>query len=92
MARMKIKNDPQDMQLEFTLANCRDGGPCLLGQEKRSHRAGWWFERMRQIVERACDWEPAPLPRPVQTFISSVFRQPQIPAPVPVPEEQQVCE
>ncbi len=22
----------------------------------------WWFQRMRQIVDRALDWQPAPQP------------------------------
>jgi hypothetical protein len=26
----------------------------------------WWFQRMRQIVDRALDWQPAPPPRPEQ--------------------------
>jgi hypothetical protein len=26
----------------------------------------WWFQRMRQIVDRALDWKPAPPPRPEQ--------------------------
>jgi hypothetical protein len=26
----------------------------------------WWFQRMRQIVDRALDWPPAPAPQPEQ--------------------------
>jgi hypothetical protein len=26
----------------------------------------WWFRQMRQIVDRALDWQPAPPPRPEQ--------------------------
>jgi hypothetical protein len=26
----------------------------------------WWFQRMRQIVDHALDWQPAPPPRPEQ--------------------------
>jgi hypothetical protein len=29
----------------------------------RSRHAQWWFDAMRQMVDRACDWEP-PRPRP----------------------------
>lgn len=29
---------------------------------KRSHRAQWWFERMREIVAEARDWPPAAPP------------------------------
>ena len=28
----------------------------------RSSRAGWWFERMHKVVDRALDWELAPSP------------------------------
>jgi len=31
-------------------------------------RAQWWFRRMRQIVDSALDWEPAPPPRPEQAL------------------------
>jgi hypothetical protein len=30
------------------------------------HNPQWWFERMRQIVNSALDWQPAPSPRPEQ--------------------------
>ena len=30
------------------------------------HNPQWWFQRMRQIVDRALDWQPAPAPRPEQ--------------------------
>jgi hypothetical protein len=30
----------------------------------------WWFERMRQMVDRALDWQPAPQPRPEQIVFS----------------------
>ena len=31
----------------------------------------WWFDRMRQIVDRALDWQPAPPPRPEQISFSA---------------------
>ena len=30
------------------------------------HSPQWWFQRMRQIADRALDWQPAPPPRPEQ--------------------------
>lgn len=30
------------------------------------HNPQWWFQRMRQIVNSALDWQPAPPPRPEQ--------------------------
>jgi len=29
-------------------------------------RAQWWFRKMRQVVDSALDWQPAPPPRPEQ--------------------------
>lgn len=37
-------------------------------RQTKSTRAQWWFRRMRQIVDRAADWRPAPPPRPVQIW------------------------
>jgi hypothetical protein len=28
----------------------------------------WWFQRMRQIVDHAFDWQPSPPPRPEQIW------------------------
>jgi len=34
--------------------------------QRRIARAQWWFAQMRQVVDRAWDWEPAPPARPEQ--------------------------
>jgi hypothetical protein len=44
-------------------------------RHRRASRAQWWFDVMRQIVDRACDWEPAAPPRPEQIW----FNQPSVP-------------
>jgi len=54
-------------QLELSLANARGCRPQSRRQRHLS-RARWWFERMRQVVDRAIDWPPAPLPPPEQTW------------------------
>ena len=36
--------------------------------ERRHNRARWWFQRMRQVVDLAIDWQPAPRPRPIQIW------------------------
>jgi hypothetical protein len=36
----------------------------------RSRRAGWWFEKMRRVVDSALDWEPAPQARPEQRWLA----------------------
>jgi hypothetical protein len=44
-------------------------------------RAMWWFERMREVVDQAIDWSPAPPPPPEQILFPDVSRR-----------EQQICE
>jgi hypothetical protein len=44
------------------------------GGERRRSRASWWFQRMREIVDRACDWEPMLAPRPEQTWFPNAHR------------------
>ena len=46
---------------------CRGiGGPA---REGRIARAAWWFAQMREVVERAMDWNPVGEPRPEQIWI-----------------------
>ena len=33
-------------------------------------RARWWFEQMHRVVDRACDWQPAPPARPDQSYLA----------------------
>jgi hypothetical protein len=61
-------------QLELSLASARAGRP-MDRRQRRLSRAQWWFERMRQAVDRAMDWEPAPPVRPEQTWFANVQRQ-----------------
>jgi len=60
--KMKINS-----QLEFSHLN---GHGCLSLErpQRRPQRAAFWFARMRQVVERAIDWRPAPPPRPEQVW------------------------
>jgi hypothetical protein len=46
-------------QLELGLAGANR---CLrvAQRERRLNRANWWFDQMRQVVDRAFDWKPAP--------------------------------
>jgi hypothetical protein len=46
--------------------------------ERRISRAKWWFAHMRQIVDRAMDWEAAAEPRPEQTWLPGAHRHAQI--------------
>lgn len=86
-------------QLELSLTKARGCRP-LSARQRRLSRARWWFERMRQTVESALDWQPTPPGRPEQTWFPNACRQvpgaPTVtPTPAPRPpkhEESQLCE
>ncbi len=44
-------------------------------RERRMTRAKWWFTNMRQIVDRAMDWQAEAEPRPEQTWLPEANRQ-----------------
>jgi hypothetical protein len=54
-------------QMELSLEKARVC-PSLNRRQRRLNRANWWFERMREVVDRAFDRQPAPAPRPEQTW------------------------
>jgi len=47
-------------------------------REGRIQRAAWWFAHMRQLVDRAVDWQPAGEPRPEQIWLPGSQRQLQV--------------
>jgi hypothetical protein len=56
-------------QMELTLT----GKPMRRSRQARQNRrqrAQWWFARMRQVVEGAMEWRPAPVARPEQVYMS----------------------
>jgi len=55
-------------QLELEIGQIRGALPAGVRQRRRT-RAHWWFEQMRQVVDRAFDWQPTPEPRPRQTWL-----------------------
>jgi hypothetical protein len=86
-----------DAQLELSLENLRNRSSNGGSRRPAANTRRWWFERMREIVERARDWEPAPPPRPEQTSFGPLYRQAAIAALAPAGtgadrEEQLVCE
>jgi len=85
-----------DGQLELSFGNGR-GGLRLSARQRRRSRAHWWFERMRQLVDRALYWEPLPPPRPEQIWFPGSHRPVGQPAQAPSPSastgnERQICE
>jgi hypothetical protein len=89
-------NDAQ-LELSFGNAALRMG---LTPRQRRLSRANWWFERMRQLVDHAFEWQPAPEPRPEQIWFPGAHRQIQAGAEAnaapgaaaPAREEHHVCE
>jgi hypothetical protein len=44
-------------------------------REGRISRAAWWFAQMREVVERAMDWNAVGEPRPEQIWIPGAIRE-----------------
>jgi hypothetical protein len=44
--------------------------PCrsVKRSQRRQGRANWWFQQMREVVDKAIDWQPAPPARPEQIY------------------------
>jgi hypothetical protein len=79
--------EPQ-LELGFAAAEaCRSVGQ----HPRRQSRASWWFQRMRQIVDLACDWQPVPPARPEQIWFPNTHRTVSL-APPSNAEQQQICE
>ncbi len=55
------------LELSFGARRLRRLSPAARRSSFRSPQ--WWFQRMRQIVDAALDWEAAPPPRPEQTSL-----------------------
>ena len=57
-------------QLEMTFDGSTRFRPEI--RPRRQSRGRWWFARMRQVVDQALDWRPAPTPRPEQIQLALV--------------------
>ena len=77
-------------QLELAFAAATARPPAGRGQ-RRISQAAWWFQRMRQVVDRACDWQPARAPRPEQIWLPNGYRTVAL-APELNPDHRQICE
>jgi hypothetical protein len=63
-------------QLEFSLGKTGPGN-VTVQRQRRLRRARWWFEQMREVVDRALDRSPAPLPSAEQIYFP-LRREPQV--------------
>jgi hypothetical protein len=43
--------------------------PRVARRARRLNRANWWFDQMRQVVDRAFDWPAAPRFQPEQFWL-----------------------
>jgi hypothetical protein len=75
-------------QLELSFGKARGCQP-MDRRQRHLNRANWWFERMRHVVNRAFDWQPAPLLRPEQIWFAGAV--PAGPA-ASSQDERQICE
>ena len=64
-----------DTQLELRLAAQRLTPSTRATRHPSPFTSRWWFQQMRQIADSAFDWQPAPPPRPEQTWLPGTHRQ-----------------
>jgi hypothetical protein len=62
-------------QLELSLDSQRATRLSRASRRPSTFTSRWWFERMRQIVDCAFDWQTAPRPRPEQIWFPGTHRQ-----------------
>ena len=66
--RAKHNMNTLNAQLELGFGNVRTRTSTAARNSRRA-RAQWWFHQMRDVVNRALDWQPAPEPRPEQIWL-----------------------
>jgi|APCry1669188970_1035186.scaffolds.fasta_scaffold255436_1 hypothetical protein len=64
-----------DTQLELSLEGVRVTQSRRRNRQPSNFTSRWWFQRMRQIVDCAFDWQPAQEPRPEQIWLPGTHRQ-----------------
>jgi hypothetical protein len=62
-------------QMELSLGNQRMAESPRANGRAPARASRWWFQRMRQVVDRAFDWQPAPPPRPEQIWLPGTHRR-----------------
>lgn len=63
----------EQMELELAAANrC----PGAARRDSRLTRATWWFDQMRQVVDRAFEWPAAPRLQPEQIWLGDGSQRP----------------
>jgi hypothetical protein len=55
-------------QMELVLAKSKACTSARRTTQRRMSRANWWFQQMREVVDKAVDWQPARPARPEQIY------------------------
>jgi hypothetical protein len=63
--------------------------PSRARRQRAQGRAQWWFNRMRDAVDRALDRVPVAAPRPQQLVFEGTHRLALAPSGI---DERQICE
>jgi hypothetical protein len=61
--------DMTKSQLELTFES-RNRSIRTIPRQRSLRSAHWWFDQMRQVVDRALERRPASAPRPEQIYLS----------------------
>jgi hypothetical protein len=69
------RSSMNNAQLELSLGCHRATQLPRSNRQPSAFTSRWWFERMRQIADRAFDWQPTPPPRPEQIWFRGTHRQ-----------------
>ena len=72
-----MRNEQMELSLAEAAAAAAAANRCPRGgrRDRRFNRANWWFNQMRQVVEHAIDWEPAPRFQPEQIWLPENIRR-----------------
>ena len=62
-------------QLELSLVSPRPMPSLRSNRRSSALSPQWWFRRMRQVVDRAFDWQAAPPARPEQIWLPGTHHQ-----------------
>jgi hypothetical protein len=80
-----------DPQLELGFAGAAAACRTTTKRRDRHSQARWWFQRMRQLVDCACEWQRVSAPRPEQIWFPNSYRSMSL-APQNSGEQRQLCE
>jgi len=64
-----------EAQLELSLGGVRVAPSPRASRHKSALTSHWWFQRMRQMVDCAFDWQPAPPDRPEQIWLPGTHQR-----------------